>query len=130
MHEFSLATELVAQLLRIADERKIVHYTAVVVRCGVLQQVVPEAFAQAFELLVRDTPIAGAKLEMLNEPLAARCRHCGERFTAEIDDYTCPQCGQADVELVAGRDMILQSVTGETSVDDVEAGAAGKVEQP
>ncbi len=114
MHEFSLASELVDQLLRIAAERRVVRFKEVLVRCGVLQQVVPEALAQAFEALSQDTPLAGAALRIESEPLTARCRECGTEYgCAAVDDYSCPRCRQANVEFLAGRDMTLQSVTAE-----------------
>ncbi len=126
MHEFSLASELMDQLLRIAADRKVVRFQEVVLRCGVLQQVVPEAFAQAFEALSQDTPVAGAELKMVSEALAARCRNCGEQYDAAIDDYSCPKCGEADVEIVAGRDLILQSVTAETLDGEAPGPAAAE----
>ena len=115
MHELSLATELMHQLERLAAERGIVRFTEIVVRCGAMRQVVPDSLTLAFEMLSQNTPVAGAKLTLVEEPIAVRCRACGETSGASIDDYRCRQCGQADVEIVAGQDMILQTVTGEAA---------------
>lgn len=119
MHEFTLATALVDQLLRIAAEHHATGVTSVEVRCGVLQQVEPESLRFAFEALVRETVAHGAELRIVPEPVAARCRACGREFAPGIDDYACPSCGRADAEVTAGRDVVLQSVglvtAGETA---------------
>jgi hydrogenase nickel incorporation protein HypA/HybF len=105
MHEFSLAAALVEQLQRIADERHVRRIVEVEVHCGVMQQVVSESLALAFEAVSADTPAA--------EELVVRCRACGSSFAAAIDNYLCPQCQTADVEVIAGRDVVLQSVVCE-----------------
>ena len=113
MHEMSIASSLVQQLLRIADEQHTGRITEVELVCGVMQQVVPEALQMAFEADTVDTPIAGATLKVVEEGLVARCRLCGERFDATIDNYMCPRCSAADVEIVVGRDIVLKSVVCE-----------------
>jgi hydrogenase nickel incorporation protein HypA/HybF len=113
MHEFSLAAALVEQLQRIADERHVRRIVEVEVHCGVMQQVVSESLAMAFEAVSADTPAAGARLKIVVEELVVRCRACGSSFAAAIDNYLCPQCQTADVEVIAGRDVVLQSVVCE-----------------
>jgi hydrogenase nickel incorporation protein HypA/HybF len=114
MHEMSVAAALVEQLQRIAAEQHALRITEVEVQCGVMQQIVPEALQLAFEAASLDTPAAGAKLRIVEEGLTARCRGCGEQFQAAIDDYRCPRCKQADVELTSGRDILLRTVVCET----------------
>ncbi len=114
MHEMSLAANLMDQLLRIAAEHQAVRVLEVEVHCGVAQQVVPEALQLAFEALSQGTVAAGARLNIVEQGLVAECRTCGERFEAAIDDYRCPRCQVADVDLLAGREIILRSVVCQT----------------
>lgn len=114
MHEMSIAVALVEQLQRLAAEQRAVRIVDVEVQCGILRQVVPGALRLAFEAASADTPAAGATLKIVEEGLAALCRGCGERFEAAIDDYRCPRCRLADVELVAGQDIVLKTVVCET----------------
>jgi len=58
------------------------------------------------------TCAAGARLVQTERKADAECRACGHRFEPSIDDYLCPRCDRADVEIVAGRDIILSSLTG------------------
>jgi len=114
MHEMSIALALVEQLQRIAAEQRAVRIVEVEVRCGVLRQVVPEALQLAFSAASADTPAAGAVLRISEEDLVAKCRPCGTQFAARMDDYRCPTCRQADVELVGGQDIVLKSVVCDT----------------
>ena len=102
------------QLLRIADEQHAERIVDVEVCCGVMQQVVPEAMQMAFEALSEGTPAAGATLKITEEAMVANCRGCGASFAPQIDDFTCPRCGVADAELVAGRDIVLRTIVCET----------------
>jgi hydrogenase nickel incorporation protein HypA/HybF len=113
MHEFSIASALVEQLQRIAGEQHASRVVEVEVHCGVMQQIVNESLEMAFAALTADTLAAGARLKIVDEPLVVRCRSCGGSFAAAIDDYLCPHCQTADVEVIAGRDVVLQSVVCE-----------------
>jgi hydrogenase nickel incorporation protein HypA/HybF len=114
MHEMSIAASLVRELLGIVAERPGLRIVEVELHCGVMQQVVPEALRWAFEAASAGTPAQGARLKIVEQELAARCRGCGRDFAATIDNYQCPGCGRADVDLLAGRDIVLQSVVCET----------------
>ena len=84
------------------------------VQCGVMQQIVPEALQLAFEAASADTLAAGATLHIVGEGLVAQCRTCDERYAASLDDFRCPRCQTADVQLVAGREIVLRTVVCET----------------
>lgn len=113
MHELSIAANLMDQLTRIAREQGAARIVEVEVRCGVMQQVVAEALATAFDVLSAETPAAGAQLRIVEVELAGACRQCGRRYEPRIDDFVCPDCGAADVALTAGDDIVLQSVVCE-----------------
>jgi hydrogenase nickel incorporation protein HypA/HybF len=106
----SIAMNLVEQLERLIEQHAATCVVEVEVECGVLQQVVPEALELAFAAATADTPACGAKLLIIEREIAARCRGCGTRFDARIDEYRCPRCGAADADVLAGRDIVLKSV--------------------
>ncbi len=114
MHEMAIASALMDQLLRIAAENRATRISEVEVRCGVMRQVAPDALQLAYEALSDGTPAAGARLTVVEEGLVARCRTCNRPFAAAVDSFLCPDCGRADVEIVAGDDIVLQSVVCET----------------
>ncbi len=122
MHEMSIAMGLMESLLDVATEQRARRILEVEIICGVMQQVVPDALQLAFEAVTQNTIAQGARLKIVEEAISVRCRACGQQYAAAIDNYRCPLCSQADAEIVAGRDIVLRSVTCET---DSQPGGLG-----
>lgn len=118
MHEMAIAVELVRQLEALAQEHHLKQVEVVAVKAGLLRQVVPEALEMAFAAMAEGTCAAGARLEFHVAPPLAKCRACECRFEPAVDDFLCPQCRQADVEIVEGNDIVLTSVTGQQQERD------------
>ncbi len=112
MHEFSIATALIRQVLALADQHGLESIERVEIEVGTLQLIVPEALKTAFAALAEGTPAQGAVLEQKEIPLQARCRGCANIFEPAIDNFMCPLCSKADLKIIAGRDIILSSLSG------------------
>lgn len=110
MHEMSIASELLRTVLAVAAENGAARVEEVEVQAGAMKLIVPEALELAWSVLAAGTPAEGARLKLTEVPIEAECRPCGRRFVAAVDGFACPGCGQADVEIVAGDDIILTSV--------------------
>ena len=114
MHEMSLATELMGQILRLMAEHNLVKVDEVEVEVGILRQVVPEAMHLAWETVSEGTPAEGSKLKLDEIAASAECRECSFVFQPEIDNFMCPRCGHADIRIEIGTEIILKSLSGET----------------
>lgn len=114
MHEMSIATHLIGEILDVARANHLVSVSEVDVEVGVQRLVVPEALQLCFEAVREGTVAEGARLRIVEVPARAECRSCGMAFEPEIDCYACPRCGLADVRFTAGADIILKSISGET----------------
>ena len=110
MHEMSIAVALIDQLEGLAVEHGFEGVESVDVQAGMLRGIVPEALEMAFREASRGTVAEGARLDLEIIPAEAVCRSCGHRFAPDIDYYVCEKCGRADVELVAGMDVILRTL--------------------
>ncbi len=121
MHEMSIATELLEIILEIADKNKIDIIEEVHVKSGVLKKIVPDVMDAAFIAVVEGTIAEKAKLTLEEVSAQVRCNKCKISFKPEIDDFLCPVCNKADVEVISGNDMIISSVTG-YSKNDIEKG--------
>ena len=110
MHEMSIATALVDQVLAVGRENDAVRVVEVEVELGEMQQVAPEAREVAFAAVTSGTMAEGATLTLNEKAIRARCRKCGGEFSAQVDMYACPQCQLADVEIIEGDDILLRSV--------------------
>jgi hydrogenase nickel incorporation protein HypA/HybF len=106
MHELAIAESVVSSVLERTEGRQV---RIVRVRVGRLSGVVPDALAFCFELATAGTALAGALLEVLEEPGRARCRTCAADFTL-VDPFLLCDCGSADVELLSGRELSVASV--------------------
>ncbi|MGH3344281.1 MAG: hydrogenase maturation nickel metallochaperone HypA [Carbonactinosporaceae bacterium] len=107
MHEFGLCEAILDAVERRAAGRRV---TRVRVRVGALHRVVPPAMGQAFALAAEGTVADGADVELLTVPVQVSCRACGQAGEA-IDPLTlCPSCGDAEIEVTGGGEIVLESI--------------------
>jgi hydrogenase nickel incorporation protein HypA/HybF len=117
MHEFAIGEELVKAVLgemeRLTPPPRNLRSVRVVV--GALRRVSPEHLRFAYEVLTRDTPAAGAALEVTMVPVTALCRDCG--WQGEIDEmlFLCQDCGAANLQTLQGMELFLDRLEVEYS---------------
>jgi len=110
MHEMSIATGLLESVLDAAAAHGAGRIEEVELHVGAMRLVVPEALEMAWSIVSEGTAAAGARLNLTEVPIKAKCRACGSVFTPEIGEFLCRRCGQADVDIVEGDDIILRSI--------------------
>jgi hydrogenase nickel incorporation protein HypA/HybF len=126
VHELALSSAIVDTAVRHADGRRV---AGVNMRIGSLRQVVPDSLAFYFEVVSRDTPCEGARLdyELVRAELA--CPRCGERWDPapppleahgdELDalgagpKFRCPACRGGGGEVIRGNEFEVESITVE-----------------
>jgi hydrogenase nickel incorporation protein HypA/HybF len=110
VHELSLSSAILETTLRHADGRKV---TAVEMRIGALRQVVPESLEFYFGIVTRGTSAEGAALEAEYVAALLRCENCEAAWSPEFPAFRCPGCGGAEVEVRAGNEFNVESITVE-----------------
>jgi len=106
MHELAIAESLV-EAVQARTGRQTVR--SVRLQVGRLSGVVPDALMFAFERAVQGTPLEGAQL-LIDEPAGwLHCRTC-QADQGRDDLILLSECGSADVEVTAGRELALLSV--------------------
>lgn len=127
MHELSIARAIVETASRHAEGRRVL---LVELKLGALRQVVDESLVYMFGIAARDTLCEGARLEV--EPVSAllRCRSCGEGWDpapapaadegelAAPPRFRCPVCAEAGAEVLAGDELIVDSIDVEDDEGD------------
>jgi hydrogenase nickel incorporation protein HypA/HybF len=106
MHEVALSESIIDAIRgRLGDARVVRVRLAI----GRLMAVLPDAMRFAFAACTEDTPLGGARLEIDEITARGRCRACG--CESELDPLTawCP-CGSADVEILAGSELLIKEV--------------------
>lgn len=91
---------------------------AVHLRVGKLTAVVPESLRFCFEVIARDTPLAGARLEIEEVPVVARCESCGAQSQIDEPPFVCSECLCGRLEFISGRELLVQSI--ELAEDNAE----------
>lgn len=107
MHELALAEAIAAIVEGHAGGRRV---EKVEVKVGHLRQVVPDALAFGFELVVKGTALEGAELEIERVPTLIACRMCAAESVTTGFPFSCSACGSSDVELVAGDELVVDTL--------------------
>lgn len=118
MHEMSLMQGVIDTVEQAATQAGALRVTQVSLSVGEMTEAVGELLEFAFDALVEDTVIEGAELKISFIKPRSRCRDCGLEF--EHDRYTlsCPACESIHTELVAGRELFIDSI--EVDIPDDE----------
>ncbi|MBL8482504.1 MAG: hydrogenase maturation nickel metallochaperone HypA [Rhodocyclaceae bacterium] len=107
MHELGITRNIVAICSeRAAPGARVVRVT---LEIGRLSAVMPEALQFCFDACTRDTPLAGAVLDIIDVPGRARCRACGSEMTLDQRVALCA-CGSKDLQIVAGEELKIRSM--------------------
>ena len=110
MHEMSIATGLLESVLDAAAAHGAGRIEKVELHVGAMRLVVPEALEMAWSIVSEGTAAAGARLNLKEVPVKAKCRACGNVFAPQIGEFLCRRCGQAVVDIIEGDDIILRSI--------------------
>lgn len=113
MHEMSLAVSLIRRVEAEAGKAQLVRVTGLELELGSLQAVEPDLLVDAFRAASQGTLAEGATISLKPVRAEACCLVCGEVYEPDFADYQCPACGQAEPQIVKGRDLVLCSLTGE-----------------
>lgn len=111
MHELALSQAIVDTVVRHAEGRRV---TSVQMRIGALRQVVPDSLAFYFEIVSRDTPCEGARLDQELVTALLECSDCGETWDPARPEpsFRCPSCGTGG-EVLRGGEFEVESITVE-----------------
>lgn len=117
MHEMSIASTLIAQVLDIAEANGAAKVEKITLQAGVLKQIVNDMLLTAWQSVTVDTIAEGSQLVIEDVPAEVLCKVCNEKFAPGVDNFLCPDCGQADYEILKGDELILAAIECKTEKD-------------
>lgn len=120
MHELSLIRPVLKMALAISDEHGGLRITSVKLRVGALRQAVPELMTFAFEAAAAGTAAEGASLQLEEVPARIACHVCSREFEPEDVFWQCPECNAFGGRVVAGEELMLETVSLEEAVKPAE----------
>ena len=119
MHELSIASTLVENVLEFAASPPPKKIVKVLLQIGELTCVEPEQLKFCYESVIKETPIEDSTLEIERVPAEVACPHCGyaglpkywedARAGEKIATLECPRCGKA-AETTQGHDCTIRTI--------------------
>jgi hydrogenase nickel incorporation protein HypA/HybF len=119
MHEFGVAAAVLDAVEVRAAGRPV---SGVRVHVGALQRLDRDVFDAAFSMIADGGVAAGATVEVVEVAVEVRCRGCSSTTTAGELVVACARCGAHDLELLAGDDLVLESITVSGTRTEQEVG--------
>ncbi|MFH0886968.1 MAG: hydrogenase maturation nickel metallochaperone HypA [bacterium] len=111
MHELAMIKNIIELIEKVALDNHAAKVLSAKVKIGELQEVTKENFIFVFKQQARGTLADGARIEIDEVPMVAYCKKCEHEFKPEDHHFmACPKCGQNDIEVLSGRDVILESI--------------------
>jgi hydrogenase nickel incorporation protein HypA/HybF len=111
MHELSVASAVLNTALKHCDDRPV---SVVHLRVGRMRQVVGDSLCFYFDIVARDTPCEGARLELVEIEARLRCDGCERQWAPSIPAFRCPDCGSAEVTVLSGEELEVDYIEVES----------------
>ena len=111
MHEMGIATEIVRIVAESIPPDMIGCKVARVnLKVGKMAAVVPQSLQFCFEIVAKETAAEGARLEIQEIAVIARCHACEHQWEIGEPVFTCPQCQSGTIEMLSGRELDIDSI--------------------
>ncbi len=112
MHELSTMIHLVNLAADAAGKEGGGKITSMEVSVGEMSGILGCYLKQYFPQAAKGTTAEGAELVIHEIPVKVRCLQCGREYEPDRETgRVCPECGSAMGKIIAGRDVVLDSVT-------------------
>lgn len=123
MHELSIMQGIFDIVMENASQHQLTRIKSVYVVVGDLSGVEPDALRFAFDFFAQNTPAEGAEFVIKTVPITGKCRRCGEKLNG-FTGLKCRCDGPPDYQLLTGRELYVDTITGEDDKEesDNEAG--------
>lgn len=106
MHELSIATSMVDQIIEESESRGGLQVEAVHLKLGVLSGVDKDALQFCYQIACEGTFLAGSRLVIETIPLLIFCHACNvERSPSSTYEICCPQCHTPAQSVLQGREL-------------------------
>lgn len=120
MHEMGIAMQILNIVQQSLPPGEPVRVKAIHIRAGKLTAIVPASLSFCMEVVSKGTVAEGAEMIFIEVPVRVECDQCGEETEIEKPPFACASCGSDRVEIIAGREMVIESI----EVTDLPQGEA------
>jgi hydrogenase nickel incorporation protein HypA/HybF len=127
MHEFSMAKELVNNLLAEAERNRVIKIVEVNLEIGEVSFLQEDQLKYSFDIIKKEHPVMReAELTITKKALVVKCPSCDyqgpvdyqdDRYHFMIPLFRCPEC-DSGVTVLEGKDIIIRNIEAEVKDDD------------
>jgi hydrogenase nickel incorporation protein HypA/HybF len=111
MHEMGVAMQIVEiATASIPGHLPGARVAKVNLKVGKLSAIVPDSLTFCFDVVAKDTPLEGARLDITEIPVQAACNACRNEWTIDQPAFSCPACNSGDITLLTGRELDIESI--------------------
>lgn len=110
MHELGIMTSVMDSVLASAKEAGATSVLTITLSVGEMTECIEDALQFAFEVVKEDTICENAELVVNIIKPKSVCHECGAVFEHDRYHMTCPECGSFACELIAGRELQIDSI--------------------
>ena len=129
MHELGIMTGVLDAVQTSARQAGADRVLKVSLSVGEMTEAIEDALRFAFEALSEQQEYAlcaGAELDITMVCPRSRCLECGAEYDHDRFHMLCPECGSFATELIAGRELQIDSIEVDIPDDEEEGAAAAE----
>ncbi|MDA3939499.1 MAG: hydrogenase maturation nickel metallochaperone HypA [Spirochaetia bacterium] len=113
MHELTVVSNIFKIILETAEKNNLSKISKITLKVGRQRHLAPDLMKFAFDSVSKNTIAYGASLDIERVDIQMKCRSCDIDFTVKNNTYLCIACGSANLETIAGKDLLIESIEGE-----------------
>lgn len=122
MHELGIMTGVMDAVTKSAHDAGADKVLKVTLSVGEMTECIQDALEFAFEALTEDDPfVRDAELTLNMIKPKSRCLECGAEFEHDRFHMFCPECDSFATELLAGRELQIDSIEVDIPDDEEES---------
>ena len=110
MHELGICDAMLKMVRGIMQDEGLKEVMRITVEVGSLSGVMPNFLADCWVAVTDGTELQNTEFVIEELPGTAQCMDCGEEFTADLNDLTCPKCRGKKLMPMTGRDLTLKEI--------------------
>jgi hydrogenase nickel incorporation protein HypA/HybF len=110
MHEMGIAMQILGIVQQSLPPGEALRVKAIHLTIGKLTAIVPSSLTFCMNVVTKDTAADGAEIVFNEVPVKLMCEKCGAETEVSAPPFVCGKCGSDNVEVVAGREMVIDSI--------------------
>lgn len=114
MHELTVTESILEIALRHAASAQARRITNLYLVIGQLSTIIDDSVQFYWDIISKGTLADGARLHFQRIAVEMACQKCDHRYSPQVEDLACPNCGSILVKPIAGEEFYLEAIDVET----------------